>query len=198
MSIKDEKEEVWIVGVGGSDQDGVSTYRVIGTKTMIKYHLLSLVNEDREEQTGSNPDYWEYGTESVDDIEEKYNGKAYYAYGCYSDHHIDYEATLDSDNYPGVLDIRYRELPQSYKDCIEKNDSLYEDIIKSLIMGNNIEFYDSVSAFGEDRSDNGCREDDDTDESFGLFLIQAYKDGQSQEILAEMPDGKVLSLSLPS
>jgi len=39
-----------------------------------------------------------------------------------------------------------------------------------------LDVYGSLAECGEANSDNECREEDDTDEMFGQFLVQNYKD----------------------
>lgn len=64
-------------------------YRFIGTKEEVKRKLLDMIQEDREEDKVN----WEYGTETVDDVQDR-GCLEFYAYGCYSDYHIDYSAVL--------------------------------------------------------------------------------------------------------
>lgn len=71
------------------------------------------------------------------------------------------------------------------------------DVIKDVIAKlkdeeGDLTFYDSVEELGEDNADNGTREPDDTDESFGQFLIQSYRDGNSADVYFEFADGKVV------
>ena len=80
----------WIVGICSSGADGVKLFRFYGSKDEMKQKLLSLINEDKE----NDPECWDYGTECVDEIEAEDNGLEYelYGYGCYTDYHIDYTA----------------------------------------------------------------------------------------------------------
>lgn len=80
----------WIVGICNTGADGVTMYRFRGTIEEMKEKLVSLVSEDRENDTEN----WEYGTEEKEDVQVNDNGLGYdlYAYGCYSDYHIDYSA----------------------------------------------------------------------------------------------------------
>ena len=87
------KKQIYIVGMGGSEADGVDIRKVRGTKQQVKKYLVDLVDQDRS----NDPDAWEYGSEKIKDIEEKSDGSLY-AYGCYSDYHIDYQAVPDNDN----------------------------------------------------------------------------------------------------
>lgn len=80
----------WIIGVCNTDADGVTLYRFRGTIEETKEKLVSLVSGDRE----NDEENWDYGTEDVDEVQVNDNGLGYdlYAYGCYSDYHIDYSA----------------------------------------------------------------------------------------------------------
>ena len=84
------KTQTYIIGIGGSEADGVNVHRVRGTKQQVKKHLVDLVNRDRV----NDSDAWEYGSEKIKDVEERQDDSLY-AYGCYSDYHIDYQAVPD-------------------------------------------------------------------------------------------------------
>ncbi len=86
--IEDEVEEEWIVGISGSEMSDVKTEVVTGTRTQVKYYLLSLVNSDR-----SGDNNWDFGTESIREISENAETGKLYAYGSYSECHMDYTAT---------------------------------------------------------------------------------------------------------
>ena len=83
----------WIIGIGGSEVDGVDMHRFYGTEYQVKRHLIKLVKEDIE----NNADCFEYGTDNIEEIQERIYGNSFYAYGCYSDYHIDYEAIKLND-----------------------------------------------------------------------------------------------------
>lgn len=87
------EKHTWIVGVGGSETDGVYMERVYGTKKQVEKYLLELVKEDRSK----DQDGWEHGTERVNEISSQNNGTYLYAYGCYSDYHIDYVAAMEGE-----------------------------------------------------------------------------------------------------
>ncbi len=78
----------WIIGIGGSNADDVIVYRVFGSKNEVKKHLLSLVKEDKK----NDKEIWDFGTSSLKEIDERTDG-SFYAFGCYSDYHIDYTAS---------------------------------------------------------------------------------------------------------
>lgn len=80
----------WIIGVCNTDADGVQIMRFSGTEDQVKELLVKLVLENQENDTEN----WEYGTESVEDVKDESCGLGheFYAYGCYSNYHIDYTA----------------------------------------------------------------------------------------------------------
>ena len=80
-------DEVWIIGCGGATADGVGLTKVVGTKEDVKGILVSLVNEARQD----DKENCYYGTESVDEVEERPTGSLY-ASACFNDYHIDWEA----------------------------------------------------------------------------------------------------------
>lgn len=85
-----DKKRDWIIGIGGSDNDGVNMYRFTGTTSAVKKELVRLVKEARDEDAN----IWDFGTEDVSEMQERSDGSgSYYAYACFSDYHIDYEAT---------------------------------------------------------------------------------------------------------
>ena len=67
---------------------GVTTYRVLATKTKVKKHLVDLVLGGR----ANDKKRWLYGTDYIFEVEEKQNG-VLYAYGEYEDYLVDYSAT---------------------------------------------------------------------------------------------------------
>ena len=80
-------KEVWIIGCGGSNADGVGFTKVFGDKEDVKGILVSLVNETRQDDNET----CYYGTESSDEVEERPTGSLY-ASACFNDYHIDWEA----------------------------------------------------------------------------------------------------------
>ncbi len=74
-----------------------------------------------------------------------------------------------------------------------KNKEVFKDVINRLLNDKFIYVYSSVDELGNDNSDNGCREEDDTDYMFGSFLISAYKTGNSNGTVYYLfNNGKVL------
>ena len=90
-------KETYIIGVCCSAYDGVSFFRARGTRDQIKQYMYELIKEDRNE----DPDSWDFGTESPDEVAKSGNG--FYAFGSYSDYHIDYTARPESE--VGVVEL---------------------------------------------------------------------------------------------
>lgn len=82
----------WIIGICNTAADGVVLRRAYGTKEQIKELLVKYVNEDRIE----DEDCWDYGCESVEEIEETSNGELS-AYATYCNYHIDYTAVPENN-----------------------------------------------------------------------------------------------------
>lgn len=80
----------WIIGVCNTSTDGVKLFRFRGTIQETKEKLFEMVNEDRTKDSTC----WEYGCETVEEINEVDNGLGYelYGYGNYTEYHIDYSA----------------------------------------------------------------------------------------------------------
>lgn len=85
-------KEEWIIGICNTDGDGVDLIGFYGTEAEVKAKLVEMVQEDKLE--GGR---YEYGTESIDNVGVRWNGTELYAYGCYSNYHIDYSAKRLSD-----------------------------------------------------------------------------------------------------
>lgn len=83
----DEPTLLWIIGKCCSAEDGISFYKFTGTKTETKQKMVDMVLQDKE----NNLDEYDYGSESIDDIEE-YLDYQLEGTGVYSDYHIDYSA----------------------------------------------------------------------------------------------------------
>ncbi len=80
---------------------------------------------------------------------------------------------LDEDD---IIEIAC-DSPETMKDLLEVKDGEFT-------------YFDSVEELGA--VDNDLKEEDDTDESFGEFLINAYKDGNSRDVIYELSNGKVI------
>lgn len=77
----------WIIAIANSDSDGATIRRFFGTEDEVKILLVSLVEEDKE----NDEEGYDYGTESVDDVEADGFGR-FDASATYSTYHIDYSA----------------------------------------------------------------------------------------------------------
>ena len=105
------------------------------------------------------------------------------------------ESELDRSLVKKALKVGLVSLGVSDDDfkCILKERNIVKDLVKAM---KNYEFnytiYKNAEELGADNSDNGCRYEDDTDETFGLFLIQAYHDGHSDAIYAELTGDQIL------
>ena len=87
----EEQKETWIIGCGGSDNDGVTLEKTVGTKKDVKNHLCALATEERAE----DPDNYDFGTETPEEVEERSDGSLY-AFVCFCDHHVDFSAWRDA------------------------------------------------------------------------------------------------------
>ena len=80
------KKQKWIIGIGGSEVDGVVLNTFVGTEAGAKTALMKLIREDRKADRES----WDYGTENKGEIALTDGGL--YGYNCFSTYHIDYTA----------------------------------------------------------------------------------------------------------
>ena len=69
--------------------DGIKLMQFVGTEDEAKEQLVSLAIED----ASANQDDFDYGTENASEVQRDVFGNLY-AYGCYSDYHIDYSARI--------------------------------------------------------------------------------------------------------
>lgn len=77
----------WIIAIGNSEVSSVPIFKFFGTEDEVEGLLLRLVSEGRE----NDPDNFDMGTETVDDIDNNGDGELN-AYATYTDYHIDYTA----------------------------------------------------------------------------------------------------------
>lgn len=84
--------------------------------------------------------------------------------------------------------------PDEIEEMVQDKD-VFLDFLTSIEHNETVYRYDSVEELGEDNSDNGCREDDDTNESFGEFLLTCYP-GHSHEAYFQFSDGSIASINL--
>ena len=82
----------WIVGICCTDADGVNLYRVYGTKDQVKQYLVDCLLSDKD----NDPDMYEYGDETVDEVSEERDGTLN-AFATYSSYHIDYSAKSEDN-----------------------------------------------------------------------------------------------------
>ena len=80
------------------------------------------------------------------------------------------------------------------KEMVQDKD-VFIDFLTSIEHNETVFRYGSVEELGEDNSDNGCREEDDTDESFGEFLLTCYP-GHSHEAYFQFNDGSIACINL--
>lgn len=106
------------------------------------------------------------------------------------------DRTIESEFYKEFSLDQFRELCGG--DCPSGNADIrcFLDFLSSFEKGNYLAWYSSVKSLGEDNSDNGCRDADDDDESFGEFLLGAYKTGNSRVAYFRFRSGKVVSIAL--
>lgn len=95
-NLNDKRNQVyeWIIGIGGSEWDGVDVVRVQGTVSQIRDDLYCRVDNDRLADEGE----WDFGTSSASEVavvsrDDDLLPAKLYAHGCYLDYHIDYTAT---------------------------------------------------------------------------------------------------------
>lgn len=79
----------WIVAICNTGGEGVEVFKFQGNTQKMKEKILTLVEKDRYDDCGEP---WDFGTEELNDIEERDDGNELYAYGCYQTYHIDYTA----------------------------------------------------------------------------------------------------------
>lgn len=104
---------------------------------------------------------------------------------------------LDGNTIRKIMSCtEFANLPEPYFVTLASNSSVREDVLEAFRAGNDYELYNSVADLGKDNSDSDLYDAEDTDESFGAFLIRAYKDGNSRTIYLDMPDGNVFAMPM--
>lgn len=83
-------KQIYVIGIANSEYPGVRIQRAFGTENEIKNYLMSLINEDRY----NDEEYFESGTESIDDLKVSLDRGIISGYGYYGrgNYHIDYVA----------------------------------------------------------------------------------------------------------
>lgn len=89
----------------------------------------------------------------------------------------------------------YEEMDISNIKELLNDTGVLEDVLDSMEAGNSFCYYDSVEELGEDNNDSDLYEEDDDNESFGNFLIQAYKNGNSNTIYYVFSNGCILAMN---
>lgn len=79
----------WIIAKCNTAGDGIELMQFIGTEDEVKEQLAALATED----ASANEDDFDNGTENASEVQKDAFGN-FYAYGCYSDYHIDYSARM--------------------------------------------------------------------------------------------------------
>ncbi len=83
----------YIIGIGNSAADrGVIIQRAYGTWEEVENFLMALIEGDRMGDSES----FDYGTESVEELEHCLNGSVY-GYSVFGDYHIDYVAIPEEE-----------------------------------------------------------------------------------------------------
>lgn len=83
----------WVIARHMSSMDGTLLNMVEGSVEDVKEHLVKLVKDDREDEARNGDDSWDFGTESVDEVQVNEQGvESLYAFGSYNNFHIDYTA----------------------------------------------------------------------------------------------------------
>lgn len=82
------KKQMWMLGIGGTAEDGVYMRQYHCTEYQMKKEMIRLIKEAIDNEDGD----YDYGDTSIDSIATRSNGSLY-AYIVFHDYHIDYEAT---------------------------------------------------------------------------------------------------------
>lgn len=91
--INAEPQKKWILGIGGSTRDGVFLKKFTGTETELKQYMFqSILKERKFECSEYGDDYFDHGTESINEICDHDTQGTFYGYNCFSDSHTDYQA----------------------------------------------------------------------------------------------------------
>lgn len=84
--------ENWIIAKCYTAGDGIEMKQFVGTEEEVKEILAGMAVDDASE----NKAEFEYGTVDASEVGNDCFGSLY-AYGCYSDYHIDYSARRLAD-----------------------------------------------------------------------------------------------------
>lgn len=83
--------DAWIIAICNTEADGITVRKAFGDEEKIRKVLVGMLLEDKE----NDPDAYDYGTESPEDVTEEWG--ALNAYATYSNYHIDYTAMKVGD-----------------------------------------------------------------------------------------------------
>jgi hypothetical protein len=106
------EEKGWLITIANSETSDTVIMHFNGTKEEVRKALFLLAAEDR----ANDPDGYDYGANSLDDLEQTEDGLRFATSVCYSDYHIDYTAVEDSRVEELSRDILYREMPSFEKE----------------------------------------------------------------------------------
>ena len=81
------EKKTWIIGIGGTEIDGVILKKFVGTEAGVKTKLMKLIREDRN----ADREIWDYGTERKSELTMCPDGSIG-GYNCFASYHIDYSA----------------------------------------------------------------------------------------------------------
>lgn len=219
MEKKTEDVGTWVISICNSDCDGIDTTLVKGTYENVKKHLFCTAYRFQHEIDTE----WECESlTSIDDATEN-KDRTYIAYFPFAeDFHVDFCATRidgmkatvlteDSDEIKSIiLSEQLRKYIENYGlDLTEEEEAelfvannFFDDIEAIFTEGClkdcpldelSLEIYEDLEDLGRN-ADDGCRDDDDTDESFGEFIVQAHTDGNEvgKSALLELSTGRYL------
>lgn len=109
----------------------------------------------------------------------------------------------DSHLYPGTnpesVEGRLETAGLTFEEMKEilADEGFENDLTELFGIGGDVILYESEAECGADHADNGCRDENDTDEGFCRFLAENYKDNYSgpRDICIILNSGRVLMAS---
>lgn len=106
--------EKWIISISNTDGSGIELLSFTGTEDEVKQLLAGLAAKDMED----TEDRFDYGTEGTDEV-ERLDDNVLYAYGNYTDFHIDYVAKKATD----IREITLRDVPVVVKEKEDREET---------------------------------------------------------------------------
>lgn len=79
----------WIIVICDSRYNGADIFKFYGSKDKVKKILVNLVCREKRSE---DEDLWDFGVESVENVDESINGNKLYAYANFYDHNVEYTA----------------------------------------------------------------------------------------------------------